>query len=75
MGSNNNLYLVFWDGRNWVWQAQGTPGVALADNTLNISAVYQSAIDRVMCFAIGNDNNLYIDFWNGKEWVWEKALT
>jgi hypothetical protein len=35
------------------------------------AAVYQSSIDRVQAFVVGSDGNLYLNLWNGSQWVWE----
>ena len=77
VGSNNNLYLVFWDGRNWVWQAQGTPpfGKDIVLVPTGLAAVYQSAIDRVMCFAVGSNQNLFINSWEDDNWIWRPLVT
>jgi hypothetical protein len=41
------------------------------NSTSSPSAVYQSEIDRVHAFVVGSDGNLYDNFWNGSQWVWE----
>lgn len=66
------LYDEFWNGKRWQWETQGAP---LGPNKIAVavsspSSVYQSTLDRVSCFVIG-DGELYDVFWNGRIWQWE----
>lgn len=39
------------------------------------SGVYQSSINRVQVFTVGQDGALYDKFWNGSSWQWEAQGT
>jgi hypothetical protein len=35
------------------------------------SPIYQSSINRVQVFVVGQDGALYDKYYNGQQWVWE----
>jgi hypothetical protein len=57
----------------WVWDDQGPlpSGAAGGASLWGLSAVYQSSLDRLICFVTGSDGHLYDKFWDGSQWVWE----
>jgi hypothetical protein len=74
IGEDGNLYDKFWNGQRWQWETLGAPQNASGASvslTASPSAVYQAELQRLMCFVIGQDGNLYDTFWNGKTWEWE----
>jgi hypothetical protein len=75
IGNDGHLYDKFWDGSQWVWEDQGLPNGAQANASIPPSAVYQSSIDRLVCFVTANVtsdiNHLFDKFWDGSQWVWE----
>lgn len=74
IGEDGALYDKFWNGNQWQWENQGTPQSAAGVNiglTASPSAVYQSELQRLTCFVIGQDGDLYDTFWNGHHWQWE----
>src|SRR5271166_191609 len=77
IGNNGHLYINFWneDGQQWIWEDQGTPPGATAVSSPSV--VYQTKLNRLHCFVIGNNGHLYINFWNedGQQWIWEDQGT
>jgi hypothetical protein len=72
VGSDGQLYDKYYDGNEWLWQSLGSPMHQTNVSVLSSpSAVWQSSIDRVTCFVIGTDYQLYDVFWNGSIWEWE----
>lgn len=72
VGDDGQLYDKYYDGSQWQWQSLGSPMHQTDVSVLSSpSSVWQSSIDRVMCFVIGSDDQLYDVFWNGTDWQWE----
>jgi hypothetical protein len=75
VGNNGHLYDKYWNGHQWVWEDQGTPPGTSIISGMAPSAVYQTALDRLVVFVIGSDGHLYDKYWNGQQWVWEDQGT
>jgi hypothetical protein len=73
VGSDGHLYVNYSvdNGNSWHWADQGTPpGTTLAVGEGNSShassiAYLDGTTDRLFTFAIGDDQNLYANFWDG----------
>jgi hypothetical protein len=64
------LYDNYWDGSQWQWQTHEAPPAPVgssgpAGGVFYPAAVYQSSIDRVVAFVLGEDGNLYLNFSDG----------
>jgi hypothetical protein len=76
-GSSGHLHVSYSNGTPWVWEDLGTPPPV--DFPVRVDGmpapVYQSSLDRVISFVRGNDQHLYVNYWNGSAWVWEDQGT
>jgi len=72
VGSDGNLYDKYYNGTQWVWEAQGAPPGAAGTKAIESpGVVYQPPLDRIAVFVVGSDGNLYDKYYNGTQWVWE----
>jgi hypothetical protein len=69
VGNNGHLYDKYWNGQQSTWEDQGLPPGATAVSSP--CAVYQTTLDRLVCFVVGDNGRLYDNFWNGQQWAWE----
>jgi hypothetical protein len=71
-GDDGKLWLRYFNGFQWQWQARGGP--TLVDNSLS-AVTYRDAAgnQRLYAFAmtkIGSQNYLVSNYWNGSTWQW-----
>jgi hypothetical protein len=66
LGGDGNLYAKYWDGNAWQWSYQGNPGVTLSGNMSAISYRNNDGTENVAVFVVGDDNSLYVNWWNGQ---------
>jgi hypothetical protein len=72
-GSDGHLYQNFWDGSEWTWYDQGTPGVDLAGDPALVAFkrdTPQPGTDWLFAFVRGSDDHLYQNYWDGSQWQW-----
>jgi hypothetical protein len=70
---NNHLKVNYWDGSAWHWADQGTP-----PNTTVKSSVAATTFaphpagwpEQIYAFVVGQDDHLYVNYWNGSSWRW-----
>jgi hypothetical protein len=71
-GDDGKLWLRYFNGFQWQWQARGGP--TLVDNSLSaITYVDGAGNQRLYAFAmtkIGSQNYLVSNYWNGSAWQW-----
>jgi hypothetical protein len=71
-GDDDKLWLRYFNGFQWQWQARGGP--TLIDNSLS-AITYQDAAGNQRLYAyamakIGSQNYLVSNYWNGSTWQW-----
>ena len=72
-GTGNKLYLDYWNGAKWTWQDLGNDGGALISDTTPTVINYQVGnVTHENVFVTGQNGNLYLDYWNGAKWSWQK---
>ena len=72
VGTDNNLWVNWWTGSQWIWANQGKPsGVNIAgpEGALTVMDTPTSP-QRPYAFVQGNDGNLWVNWWTGSQWIW-----
>lgn len=70
-GADGHLYVYYWNGAQWKWVDQGTPGGATAARAPAVVTYGDSIEDRIYAFvhsALTHD--LHMNYWNGSQWKW-----
>ena len=72
LDEGGNLWINWYDGTAWQVLNRGTPGVPLR-TPVGALAVQDSSVapERPYVFLWGSDNNLWLNWWNGREWLWD----
>src|SRR3989440_339887 len=73
-GGNGQLYVNWWNGQQWVWQDQGSPtGTTVGDRIIfsvpSVITFQDAGSTAIYAFIIGYDAHLYVNWWNGQQWV------
>jgi hypothetical protein len=77
IGTDQKLYRNHWDGSIWDWYPHGTPPQTKVDRMIGAVSYWDSAIQQqhINTFVTGyqqiTDRHLYMNYWNGKGWLWE----
>jgi hypothetical protein len=70
VANSDHLVVNYWDGFAWHWADQGLP----AGNTyvFDPSAItyFDGSTQRLYVFAIGDNNHLEVNYWDGAAWHW-----
>jgi hypothetical protein len=72
LGSDGNLWVNWWTGSEWLWANQGKPAgvnVSGPEGTVTVMDTPTST-QRPYAFVLGNDGNLWVNWWTGSEWLW-----
>jgi hypothetical protein len=77
VAANGQLY-AHWYDKQWLWQDLGGPMQQQPSDPLTIKAVGRPAVfsyeyggwNRLYVFVRGQDDNLYVRFWDGTKWNW-----
>src|SRR2546421_13118910 len=71
-----HLYVNWWNGQQWVWQDQGTPPGTTVDNAPSvITFPGAGGSQAIYAFVAGGNGQLYVNWWNGQQWVWQDEGT
>src|SRR5206468_4161318 len=68
------------NGQQWVWQDQGSPtGTTVGDRIIfsvpSVITFQDAGSTAIYAFIIGYDAHLYVNWWNGQQWVWQDQGT
>ncbi len=76
-GSDNNLWLNWWNGSTWLWDNRSNPGfIAFRGDIAGAISVRStpSGPQSPYAFLIGKNTtveyDLWLDWWNGSTWLW-----
>lgn len=70
--SDGNLWLNFWNGIEWPWADLRTPGLRTIRFGIGVITVMDTpaSAQRPYAFVQTIDGYLYVNWWNGSEWIW-----
>jgi hypothetical protein len=74
--SNGHLHVNYWDGSKWLWADQGIPqGTTKSLSDPVVITCLDHGIQRIYAFARGDNNHLYVNYWDGSIWKWSDQGT
>ena len=69
-GQNNHLYVNYWNGAQWQWADQGTPPGTTVTGQPGVITYLEAGKQRIYAFVRGENDHLYVNYWNGAQWQW-----
>src|SRR5260370_968888 len=65
LGNDGDLWVNWWDGSRWHWADQGVPAGTGISSTVGVLSVMDSptAPQRPYAFVLGNDGDLWVNWW------------
>jgi hypothetical protein len=73
VGGDGNLWINWWTGTVWAWADQGRPPTTtIRTGPAGVTTVMDTpqSAQRPYAFVLGNDGNLWINWWTGTRWEW-----
>jgi hypothetical protein len=70
--SDGHLWVNWWDGAQWHWADQGTPGGNTVSGGVGAVTVKDApgAAPRPYAFVRASDGHLWVNWWDGAQWHW-----
>ncbi len=70
--NDGDLSVNWWDGTQWHWTNQGRPPGQTINGPAAVLTVVEAPTDaqRPHVFVRCSDGNLWMNWWNGSDWIW-----
>lgn len=68
-GADNHLYVNWWNGAQWQWADQGSPGTPIVAGPAVVT-YSEGGRQRIYAFVHGANNHVYVNYWDGDRWQW-----
>ena len=76
-GSDENLWVKWWNGSDWNWVPLGRPPGADTIRRVGVLTVKDTpaSVERPYVFVLDHKGELRINHWNGSAWAWSSQST
>ncbi len=74
-GSDGHLWVNWWNYGAWLWSDLGTPTGVIVVGAVGVTTVMDGpgASQRPYAFVQGSDGQLWVNWWDGQNWIWDKC--